>query len=242
MEHFNTTFLSTNIKLSNECLKIYGSSRNGQIYEPDLIRKFFMKFDNEKENITFFDIGANTGSFCFLPLLNKKINAYCFEPNPIVFDVLNKNILLNNLEKNVKIFNIGLSYDNNNFDLKVPKDFTDSGLSTFGDSPNRFKYDNKSGDFDIYNINCKKLDTFFYESNLEKLDYVKIDTEGSEKNILLGAKETLERYKPGILFEFENQNTSQFGYLRDELVDILKSYGYNSFESFTVSDMYASVI
>jgi hypothetical protein len=124
--------------------------------------------------------------------------------------------------------------------LKIPIDTIDSGLSTFGETPLRFRYDNKSGEYEVFEVDCKKLDTVVNEMNLKKIDYIKIDTEGSERNILLGAEETLKEYKPSILMEFETQNTSQFGYEREELIELLKSYGYKNFKPLTPSDIFVS--
>jgi hypothetical protein len=39
-------------------------------------------------------------------------------------------------------------------------------------------------------------DSFCKEYNVERVDFIKIDTEGSEREILKGAKETIRRFKP----------------------------------------------
>jgi len=66
----------------------------------------------------------------------------------------------------------------------------------------------------------KKLDDY----ELTDVDFIKIDVEGYENQVVLGAKETLLRNKPIIIVEqkgFSNRfNESQF-----EAIDTLKSYG-----------------
>ena len=66
----------------------------------------------------------------------------------------------------------------------------------------------------------KKLDDYEYNN----VDFIKIDVEGFENQVILGAKETLIRNKPIIIVEqkgFSNKfNETQF-----EAIDTLKSYG-----------------
>ena len=69
-------------------------------------------------------------------------------------------------------------------------------------------------------VELKKLDDYEYNN----VDFIKIDVEGFENQVVLGAKETLIRNKPIIIVEqkgFSNKfNETQF-----EAIDTLKSYG-----------------
>ncbi|MEM1671529.1 MAG: FkbM family methyltransferase [Archaeoglobaceae archaeon] len=40
------------------------------------------------------------------------------------------------------------------------------------------------------------IDKFVEETNIEKVDFIKIDTEGYEREIIKGAKETIRKFKP----------------------------------------------
>ena len=53
----------------------------------------------------------------------------------------------------------------------------------------------KDDDVEIKKIPCKKLDTLALELSLNKIDYLKVDTEGAEYKILCGAKDLLEQKK-----------------------------------------------
>jgi FkbM family methyltransferase len=55
--------------------------------------------------------------------------------------------------------------------------------------------DFKGEPLNLKEVECKKLDTLFQEYQLDKIDYLKIDTEGAEYKILLGAKKLLEQKK-----------------------------------------------
>ena len=225
MENFKTHLFDREIILSPK--------GTGGIDEDYLIATVFnsiQKIKGEKSKITYLDIGANQGNFSLLPLFDPSIICYGFEPNPAMFEIFTENIKLNSLEKNVKAFNIGVSNTIEKLKLKVPLDASDHGLSTFADNPkDRFSYDNKPGDYKIVEVDCLTLDNIVTQLEIESLDVIKIDTEGSELNILLGGEQSLRKFKPVIVMEYQDINSTMFGYNREACVDLLKTYGYNSF-------------
>ena len=235
----NAKFIkNTSVKLSDECRNIMGSSRDGQIYELGMVEAFYNRMKARNPNAIYLDIGANTGSYALLPLIDENITCYAFEPNPKSFDVLTENVSINNLNNKVKIYNIGMWYEESKLELKVPLDTTDSGLSTFGDNPSRFKYSNKSGEFGTHLVNCKTIDDIVKELNLPHVDAIKIDTEGAELNILKGGVKLLKEQKPLILLEYDDKNTTQFGYKRKDISDFLKTIGYEHFTMYQLSDIF----
>ena len=42
------------------------------------------------------------------------------------------------------------------------------------------------------------IDKFVEENNIEKIDYIKMDVEGAERNILEGAIKTIKKFKPSL--------------------------------------------
>jgi FkbM family methyltransferase len=242
MKSFKSSFLGREILLSDKCNTIWGASRGGAIYDEQLIHNFYSNIIFNRDTINFFDIGSNTGSFIFLPLLNSTINCYAFEPNPLAYDALVENIELNNLAENVKAYNLGVWDSQKQMELKIPTDTTDSGLATFGNDPSRFIYDNKSGEFTTHTIECETIDSMFEKLKLESLDIIKIDTEGAELSIIKGGEKTIREFKPNILLEFDDKNTVQFGYRRDDIVALLQSYGYTNFKLLAASDLLASIL
>lgn len=242
MNHFKSSFLGNEILLSDKCNSIWGASRGGEIYDEGLIQNFYNRIIFNRDQINFLDIGSNTGSFIFLPLLNKTIKCYAFEPNPLAFSALSENIELNNLKNSVECFNMGMWHESNELELKIPVDTTDSGLATMGNDPNRFIYDNKTGDFTTHNVYCTTIDEFFEKQKLESIDAIKIDTEGAELNILKGGEKTLREFKPLLVLEYDNKNTVQFGYQREAILELLKTHGYTTFQMFGHSDLFASTL
>ena len=82
----------------------------------------------------------------------------------------------------------------------------------------------------------EEIETITIDSlNLESCDYMKIDVEGFEPLVLIGAEQTIKKFKPTILFESNHKVISKemaekFGlsYPVETSFDILKSYGYKN--------------
>jgi TusA-related sulfurtransferase len=66
-----------------------------------------------------------------------------------------------------------------------------------------------------------KLNDFLKEIKIEKVDIMKIDVEGAELKVLLGAKELIEKYKPIIFIVLDNPDT------KEKVVQMIKNFGYN---------------
>src|SRR6056300_531048 len=73
---------------------------------------------------------------------------------------------------------------------------------------------------DLNKVELKKLDDY----ELTDIDFIKIDVEGYENQVVLGAKETLLRNKPIIIVE-QKGFSDRFNETQFEAIDTLKSYG-----------------
>ena len=62
--------------------------------------------------------------------------------------------------------------------------------------------------------------------NLEPFDYVKIDCEGYEYNILLGAEQTIKKYQPVVVVEQKlHKDTGRTEQNQYQAAELLKSWG-----------------
>ncbi|GAC1419761.1 MAG: hypothetical protein NVSMB67_10560 [Flavisolibacter sp.] len=72
-------------------------------------------------------------------------------------------------------------------------------------------------------VEVRKLDNIFKE---DRLDFIKIDVEGAEYNVLNGAKNMLNRFHPLIIFESGKGGMEYFNHTPEELYHLLSSMGY----------------
>ncbi|MBS8121547.1 FkbM family methyltransferase [Candidatus Vampirococcus lugosii] len=166
--------------------------KSSQYFEHHL-QHFLDDTENKK---LFVDIGTNIG-FYTLYAINKKgfQKSICFEANPDTFKVLNKNIELNNLDKNVDLKNFGLGDKEDKLTFLQNK--THTGGSKFISSEEKSNYTGEN--YNIIDVNIKKFDDIISNKNIDINDigFIKMDVEGFEYNVLIGMKETLTKLNKG---------------------------------------------
>lgn len=147
-------------------------------------------FDKDKK-IIFWDIGANIGLYSiYNALKNRHSETISFEPSSSNLRVLTRNISINNLENNIKLFPIPLTNKQNMFLIMKESDFIEGGaLNSFGESFNfeGKKFENKMK----YNLYGTSINYLIKNQILEVPNYIKIDVDGIEHLILEGANQFL---------------------------------------------------
>jgi FkbM family methyltransferase len=138
------------------------------------------------------DIGANVGAISFA--LAKRVSmpgkVYACEPGRFLFERLVENIRLNSgYEKIILPFNIG-------FSAKKEVRLWNEDKQNRGNAGFLFIDSNQDE-----RVELVPLDHFFSEQGLDRLDFVKIDVEGMEYEVIKGAVRTIEKYKPILLYE-----------------------------------------
>lgn len=137
---------------------------------------------------TVLDIGANIGLYALWN--SKRVDTgkiICFEPNPLVYPLLQKNIKDNQLV-NVEVFPYAIGINTGEVEFEVSP--FSSGDGTI------MKWRNKntsSSNYNKYILNMETLDHFAKQRNLnETIDLIKMDIEGAEFEAICGAKEVLK--------------------------------------------------
>ena len=160
------------------------------------------------------DIGAHHGT-ALKPFLDNNFVVYAFEP-----DKKNREQLSTNFQTSVDdVLHIdprAVSDQNSSGNIFYSSELSNgiSGLSAFDESHS------KSGVVDTVT-----LETFCNEKKLTAIDYLKIDTEGFDFNVLKGLN--FEKITPQvILCEFEDRKTLPLGYKWTDLANFLESQGY----------------
>ncbi|MBI5540690.1 MAG: FkbM family methyltransferase [Bacteroidia bacterium] len=178
-----------------------------------------------KPGMICYDLGANIGFYtllsAYLTFPNGKIVS--LEPVSKTFDRLKANIDINDKISNcVSCYKIAAS--NSAGELEI---FTASkDLHAW----NSLVAPQNKDEFIKEIIKTISLDSLFENENLPVPDFIKIDVEGWEENVLIGAKHILTKFSPTLLIEFTKDNLLRAGTSYQKLINILSDYGYNLYE------------
>ncbi len=160
--------------------------------ELSLMSKFIMKDD------VVFDIGSNIGAFTvpFAKKVGELGQVYAFEPQKVIYELLQDNVNKNKL-KNVKVFNVGIGKKKEELELN---EIDYSEVGNFGGVS--FKYDSSSFTKNIKNKKYKvKIISLNEFMEIEKCNFLKIDVELMELDILMGGKNFLKKFRPILWIE-----------------------------------------
>ncbi|MEO5890186.1 MAG: FkbM family methyltransferase [Ferruginibacter sp.] len=171
-----------------------------------LIRKYLKKDSN------CIDIGANMGHILMeIVAAAPKGRHFAFEPIPGLYASLKKRF-----SKNTSVLNYALS--------------SKKGTTSFNYYPGRPAISGfRKRDFDVggqptlLTVQVEKLDDLIPE-NLA-IDLVKIDVEGAEYEVLLGAKRVLQANRPIVLFEFGLGSADTYGTTPEAIFDLFEACG-----------------
>lgn len=157
-------------------------------------------------NPVLFDIGAHTGCWSKMALeINPKCSIYAFEPNP------------NNYEKlkelpNTRAFNLACSSQPG---TAILYDRADS-MNTEHASLERVVVSRLNQGVREYAVGVTTLDEAIHSEKIKNIDLLKIDVEGFEYDVLLGAKYALSNgLIKNIQIEFNEMNVFRRRFFRD---------------------------
>lgn len=183
------------------------------LYEPGIIATF-EKYIHEGD--TCIDVGANIGhhSIVMSQLVGQNGRVFAYEPIPAMRAQMQESLTLNEIT-NVSIISDALSDAPGTLSLHVNE--TNVAGSSFVNAKD-------GGDI---SVNVRTLDSFAYPT----LSFIKIDVEGFEYNVLLGAEGTITRCKPTILLEYSPEYYAKYdGSHSEKIVSFLFEKGYILFD------------
>jgi FkbM family methyltransferase len=173
------------------------------IYEPVLYH-FLTQLLPGIHDCVCLDIGANIGNHV-ITLGKHAQTVHAFEPVPMIFDLLSKNVALNELN-NVTLHPIGLGTCDETVSIGI-NDKQNIGASSIV---------HISEGQEVQSIHLRKGDDVIAELNLSRLDLIKIDVEGFETPVVKGLKETIRRFRPIVVLEW-NCDSTRAGFRQDNL-------------------------
>ena len=155
-------------------------------YEPPLIR--FLQTHNTDGWICF-DVGANVGAvaLALAKYVGSSGKVFAFDPGPHNITRLRSNFKLNpGLLNRTEIFGCGIG------DI--------SGELWWAEEPGN-PGNALLSDRGTHKVEVTTLDSFVGKRGIDRLDFVKIDVEGMEFQVMRGAADTLRTFRPAIYFE-----------------------------------------
>jgi FkbM family methyltransferase len=188
--------------------QVYWRGWNG--YEPATTPLFFRLASRSRVTL---DVGAHVGLYALLAgHANPDGQVYAFEPVPITFERLLRNVELNKLT-NVHCEQTAVG------EMDGTAEFFHGSIGapcSNSLSPRILRF---QPDLQRSNVRVITLDRFIQERRLEHVDLVKIDTETTELQVIQGMAETVRRDRPHIICEV-------WGGPRQMFDDLLRPLGY----------------
>ena len=177
-----------------------------------------------KKDSVVLDLGAHTGNYSVgYSLFAKKVIS--FEPNPVTFSVLNKNVTLN---PNIIAYNVGCAEE----DKQMEFYYSDPGFNNGGNDMGSLK-EYHPHPIDVYCINIDKFLKELHPEDYNNISFIKIDCEGYDTKILPTLKNIIEKNKPIIETElFEGFSVEE----KQELIEVINSLGYDCYNFSAVSE------
>jgi FkbM family methyltransferase len=177
-----------------------------------------------KPGMVVMDVGANFGYYSLLlaDLVGAEGHCVAVEPNPTVAAKLTKTLSTNGFGERAKVTVAALS-DRPSGELAFyiphsePKNACIVPAGFVGD-----------GGGEVISVPATSVDAL--AASLDRLDFIKIDAEGGEADILSGMSETLRRFHPGLLVEFNAGRSYDAGRLLDVLLSHYGSVQYIDFD------------
>jgi FkbM family methyltransferase len=173
--------------------------------------------DRFKSNTVFIDVGANIGYYSiWASKFNPSGKIFSFEPGEINFKRLNENIACNNLFATIIPIQKAVAASSGIISMTAELDTLNHIV----------KSESKSNILNTLEADCISLDDFAKEENISFIDYLKIDVEGFELDVLIGAEKLLLEKKIGIIQMEINNALLHSGHTVDAMLDLLKKCSY----------------
>ena len=200
-----------------EALSIHVNNMDQNEMWEEHLKPYFDLYAKDKNIV---EVGSSAGYHTvYLSTIAKHV--YSFEPQLTTYEVLCSNLERNGC-KNVTTHNFALYSKNCKMKTAVPISYTSANHSATAIN----LLVDKDGD-----IEAKTLD----DMDFADINFIKIDAQGCDLNILMGAINTIKKYKPALLFEYESEITDPL----DDYIKFIKEIDYN-LEGIGIRDIIAT--
>jgi FkbM family methyltransferase len=168
------------------------------------------------------DIGASLGIYTFSAarIVGEHGTVYAIEPCSSSVDCLRQTCLVNQIE-NVKVFKNAVGDRYGKFNLMLQASSELNYLASIDEQIDP--------EVEVEEVICITLDSFIAQISIDRVEVIKISTEGNELAILMGAEQTLNKFAPTIIYNSYTSNGINLAaaqYLLDRGYELFKYQPY----------------
>ena len=200
-------------------------ARQGRYVEPEMLGLR----DLVKPGDVCFDIGAAAGLYTLAlsQLAGPEGQVHSFEPVPFAHPFLTK-LLGTRSTANVRHHAVALGVEPGDGVMSVPvgkhgpvtgRSFLDADCAGQGSNA---EFRSQIG----VDVKVQTFDGICAGENLTRLDFIKIDVEGAELQVLKGGQAAIERFRPVVLVEIEDRHTARYRHPGSDVATFLRRRGY----------------
>jgi len=182
---------------------------------------------------TVIEVGANVGihTIHFANAVTPDGRVFAFEPYKNNIEALKRRLEDNKIGDTVTLFETALSNYQGETEFKIFKD--NPGKCCFKERP---FYDTSK--MEKIMVKVDYIDNLFQDTiRLEKLKFMKIDAEGADFDILRGAINTINQFRPLIIFEggrIKENPGKLYNYSPNDFKDFFNRIQYNIYDTFGI--------
>ncbi|MBF05362.1 hypothetical protein CL644_01500 [bacterium] len=184
----------------------YGIAQNGIVEKEDT--SLVTSILNTLDSPNVYDIGANTGYYGIFAATRFNASVYAFEPIPDYISCIKESSRINRVEDRVTTHTLALGDHESELDLNLSGSGSTLAKDFLGDTPTPHM-----------SVAVRTLDSL----DLPTPDFIKIDVEGYEWEVLQGAYKTISRYQPICFIEIA-KTLSERNFVHSHFEDIIEFF------------------
>ena len=165
----------------------------------------------------FIDVGCNRGQYAFSWLNIPDVKIFAFEPNQELFEVLKQQE-----SDKFKVFNYAIGTEEGVNKFNIGENDATSSLKNFAEGYTHLTYSH------TVDVNVIRLDTFCKENGITHIEYIKVDAQGSDLDVLKSMGEYLNVTTTIMVEAFINNDEDVYeGEVKeDEVMKLLLPLGF----------------
>lgn len=235
----------SNYKKAHSSMVVAGQSKWGKfsVMKNDFIGKYFINGKHFEEEYVIellkwiemgdvvLDVGANIGSYT-VPFAKEGGKVYAFEPQGVIYDLLERNVEQNGLSDRVSTLNLAvgnrdgmMTSMNSSCDINRPVEYVTERQINYGGMNL-----GKGGE----SVKLVSLDRWVEREGVYGVKLIKIDVEGAERLVLDGARELIKRDRPVVFYE---ENWKKITTQMVDMYDLTNDVIFMDIRKFLLEDM-----